>query len=184
MRRRLLVLVAAAAPIALLVALGVGMATGVGRDPLGEVDPGFRVAADFTLPSFDGETFTLSDHDGGPVFMYFWASWCAPCREEAPLIQRLWPEYERRGYTFVGVNIIDSEADARAFIDLFGLTFPNVHDTQGAVYIEYGVYGVPESFFLEPGRTVRQKFLGALTEEPFREMLDELSHAEAAPGGD
>ena len=60
------------------------------------------------------------------MFVYFWASWCAPCREEAPLIERLWPEFQAAGYTFVGVNILDSEPDARAFIERFDLSVPLV----------------------------------------------------------
>lgn len=152
--------------------LGVALSRGVGQPSIGATDPGFDVAGDFTLPTFDGGTFTLSEHAQGPVFLYFWASWCQPCREEAPIIERLWPEYRDRGYTFVGVNIIDSEDAAREFIDEFGLSFPMVRDVDGAVYLDYGVYGVPESFFLAPGLEVDTKFLGKLTEESLREQLD------------
>lgn len=175
-RPRWLLFAAGLVPLALVGALAVGMATGVGQDPSGDADTPFRLAPDFTLPSFGGESFTLSEHAGGPVFLYFWASWCVPCQEEAPVIQALWPEYERRGYTFVGVNILDSDPDAQAFIDRFGLTFPNVRDEQGDVYLEYGVYGVPESFFLAPGLEVRSKFLGALTEASLPPRLDALEH--------
>lgn len=158
----------------LIAVLAVAMFRGVGDSPLGEVDAGFTAAADFTLMGFDGEPFTLSDHSSGPVFIYFWASWCAPCWREAPLIERLWPEFEQAGYTFVGVNILDSERDARAFIEQFELTFPMVLDG-GEVYLEYGVYGLPEAFFLRPGLVVNRKFIGELTEPEFRRMLDELA---------
>jgi len=154
--------------------LAVAMFRGVGDSPLGEVEAGFTEAADFTLPSFDGDPFTLSDYSSGPVFVYFWASWCGPCFREAPLIERLWPEFEAAGHQFVGVNILDSEDDARAFIERFELTFPMVLDG-GGTYLDYGVVGLPEAFFLRPGLIVNRKFIGELTEAEFRRMLDELT---------
>ena len=126
MRGRVLVIVAGVAALALAGVLALGLARGVGDSPLGEVDAGFEAAADFTLPTFDGGTFALSEYTDAPLFIYFWASWCAPCFREAPLIERLWPEFEAAGYTFVGVNILDSEGDAREFIERFDLSFPLV----------------------------------------------------------
>jgi len=169
---RIFVIVTGMVGLVALAALGVALSRGVGQPSIGATDAGFDVAGDFTLPDLEGGTFTLSEHAQGPVFLYFWASWCQPCREEAPIIQRLWPEYRDRGYTFVGVNIIDSEDAAREFIDEFGLSFPMVRDVDGAVYLDYGVYGVPESFFLAPGLEVDTKFLGTLTEESLRDQLD------------
>ncbi len=116
-------------------------------------------------------------HSDRPVFIYFWASWCAPCYREAPVIQQLWPEFEAAGYRFVGVNIMDHEQDARAFIEEFGLTFPMAYDAAGDVYLEYGVYGLPEAFFLEPGLRVDQKFVGELHEQELREMLGRIAPA-------
>ena len=161
--------------LALAVTLAVAMSRGVGAERLGEVDAGFVTAPDFTLPTFDGESITLSDHAEGSVFIYFWASWCGPCYREAPLIERLWPEYEAAGHTFLAVNILDREKDARAFIEEFGLTFPNLIGDD-SVYLEYGVYGLPEAFFVRPGMALDAKFIGELTEPEFRAML-------AASGG-
>lgn len=171
---RFVVIVVGLAGLVAISVLGVALARGVGQPDIGATDAGFEVAGDFTLPTFDGGTFTLSEHSQGPVFLYFWASWCQPCREEAPVIQRLWPEYRDRGYTFVGVNIIDSEDAGTAFIDEFDLSFPMVRDVDGAVYLDYGVYGVPESFFLTSGLEVDTKFLGELTEESLRDQLDRI----------
>lgn len=157
--------------LAMAVALGAAMKEGVGQPPIGAVDPGFRQAAAFELPRFDAGTFALAEHGDRPVFLYFWASWCAPCKAEAPLIQRLWPEFEARGYTFVGVNIQDQDADARRFIEEHGLTFPQVRDREGSVYLDYGVYGLPESFFLKPGLVVNEKYLGEFDEAVLRQRL-------------
>jgi cytochrome c biogenesis protein CcmG/thiol:disulfide interchange protein DsbE len=147
------------------------MRGGVGQPPLGSVDPGFTTATAFELPRFDAGTFALIEHRDRPVFLYFWASWCTPCRTEAPLIQRLWPEFDARGYTFVGVNIQDQDAAARRFIAEYGLTFPQVRDREGSVYLDYGVYGLPESFFIRPGLVVQEKYLGEVTEAVLRDRL-------------
>jgi cytochrome c biogenesis protein CcmG/thiol:disulfide interchange protein DsbE len=164
------------------------MRGGVGQPPLGAIDPGFTTASAFELPLLSagsaGEagTFALGEYRERPVFVYFWASWCTPCKREAPLIQRLWPEFEARGYTFVGVNIQDHEQDARRFIEEHGLSFPQVRDREGAVYLEYGVYGLPESFFLKPGLLVHEKYLGEFSEAVLRERLVAIDgHVAASP---
>ena len=166
------------AAVALLAVLALAMREGVGASPVGRTAAGFAQASSFVLPTLEGDaTFDLDDHAGGPLFVYFWASWCAPCREEAPIIERLWPEYRALGYTFVGVNILDAERDARAFVAEYRLTFPVVRDVEGAVYLDYGVYGLPEGFFLRPGLLVSEKFNGALGEREFRAMLAHLQEA-------
>ena len=169
-RGRLFVLGAGGVTLALAATLAFAMSQGVGAERLGEVDAGFETAPDFTLPTFDGGSVTLSEYADGPVFVYFWASWCGPCYREAPLIERLWPEYEAAGHTFLAVNILDREEDARAFIEEFGLTFPNVIGGD-SMYLEYGVYGLPEAFFVRPGMVLDTKFIGELAEPQFREML-------------
>ena len=90
------------------------------------------------------------------------------------MIQRLWPEYEADGYTFIGINILDSNRDASEFIEEFGLSFHSVADDEGDVYLEYGVYGLPEAFFLRPGLIVSRKLIGELSEQEFREILEHL----------
>jgi cytochrome c biogenesis protein CcmG, thiol:disulfide interchange protein DsbE len=171
--------------LAMAVALAAAMRGGVGQPPLGSVDPGFTRATAFELPLLSSAgagagTFALAEHADGPVFVYFWASWCAPCKAEAPLIQRLWPEFQARGYTFVGVNIQDQDADARRFVQEHGLTFPQVRDGAGTVYLEYGVYGLPESFFLKPGLVVNEKYLGEIDETVLRARLAAIDEAGAA----
>ena len=166
--------------LALAVALGAAMRGGVGQPALGAIDPGFATASAFELPLLEpggtgaAGTFALAEYRDRPVFVYFWASWCPPCKTEAPLIQRLWPEFEARGYVFVGVNIQDQEQDARRFIQEHGLTFPQVRDREGAVYLDYGVYGLPESFFLKPGLLVHAKYLGEFDETVLRQRLEAI----------
>ncbi len=157
----------------LLATLGVALYRGVGDSPLGASDAAFRLAPDFTAETLDGTTFRLGQHEGSPLFLYFWASWCAPCEREAPLIERLWREYEARGYTFVAVNVMDNRADAVAFARRHGLSFPVV--SGGDVYLDYGVVALPEAFFVLPGLRLSGKYIGELREEDFRAMLDALA---------
>lgn len=157
----------------LLAALAAGIFQGVGDSPLGASDTSLSVAPGFSAETLDGESFSLAQHAKGPLFLYFWASWCAPCEREAPLIERLWREYGARGYTFVGVNVMDNHADALAFARRHGLSFPNVRG--GDVYLDYGVVALPEAFFLLPGLRVSGKYIGELREQDFRAMLEALA---------
>ncbi|MDA1061429.1 MAG: TlpA disulfide reductase family protein [Chloroflexi bacterium] len=169
---RLLVIGAGAGIMALVAALAIAISRDVGQDPLGEVDPGLDRVGAFTLPSLDGGSVAIADYARGPVFLYFWASWCAPCEREAPLIEQLWAEYGLQGYTFVGINILDSERAARGFVERHALTFPMLLDGEGDVYFEFGVNGVPEAYFLAAGLEVERKYIGELLEPEFRAMLE------------
>jgi cytochrome c biogenesis protein CcmG/thiol:disulfide interchange protein DsbE len=168
---RLAAIVVGAGTLGLALALAVAMSRGIGGPELGAVDAGFTSAADFSLETLEGEPVRLAEFADRPVFLYFWASWCAPCRSEAPVIQQLWAEYEAAGYVFIGINMLDSEAGAREFVDEFGMTFPVLRDVAGDVYLEYGVYGLPEAFFLRPGLEVEEKYIGEITADVLREKL-------------
>ncbi|MGE0229158.1 MAG: TlpA family protein disulfide reductase [Dehalococcoidia bacterium] len=173
-RRQPVMLIAAVIVLALLSVTAYGMARGVG----GGNQPGEAVVGDappFAIQAFDGTTFDIAAHDDRPILLYFWASWCLPCRSEAPLIQRLWAEYEGRGYTFVGMNIWDTEADAKRFAEEFGLTFPVVRDPENRVYLDYGVETLPMAFMIRPGLEIDRRYLGELKEDDLRAMLDRLA---------
>jgi peroxiredoxin len=172
---RLLVALGGGAVVVLVVVLGVAMSRGVGDSPIGRTEAAFTEASPFTLPTMDGDgELALEAYAGGPLFVYFWASWCLPCEQEAPVIQRLWPEYEALGYTFVAVNIWDIGVDARDFVERHQITFPVVRDTGEGIYLDYGVEALPEAFFLRPGLEVQAKYSGALEEDVLRELLDAL----------
>jgi cytochrome c biogenesis protein CcmG, thiol:disulfide interchange protein DsbE len=160
--------------ILLVIVIAIAMWQGVGDPVEGRSDAAGQ-AVPFTVPLFAGGDWSLDDYPFSPVFVYFWASWCLPCEEEAPVIQRLWPEYRDRGYAFVGINIWDQEADARAFINRFRLTFPLARDADRSVYVEYGVQGLPTAFFIEPGLHIRSRYDGRLDESTLRMLLDELA---------
>jgi cytochrome c biogenesis protein CcmG/thiol:disulfide interchange protein DsbE len=134
-----------------------------------------RPAAGFQLTAFDGTPLGLERFRGQVVLLNFWASWCYPaCYEEAPILEAAWRTYRQRGLAVVGVDIQDTETAARRFIEQFELTFPNAPDPTGKVSIDYGVYGVPETFLIDRRGVVRDKKVGALTEAYLREKVEPL----------
>ncbi len=142
----------------------------------------FTHAPDFSLGLFSGQTFTLSEAlaSGKPVVVNFWASWCGPCADEAPLLQ----DAARRNadrFTFVGIDVQDQDADAQAFIRKYGLTYPNGAGNAGPISIQYGMRGVPETYFIAPdGRLVRK--WNTLTAADLEQFLGELQRASGPRG--
>ncbi|HEU4371699.1 MAG TPA: TlpA disulfide reductase family protein [Methylomirabilota bacterium] len=140
-----------------------------------------RPAAPFALTSFDGAPVELAALRGKVVVVNFWASWCYPaCYEEAPVLERGWQAYRDRGVVVLGIDIQDKDEAGRKFIADFGLTFPNAPDRGGRVSVDYGVYGVPETFFIDRDGHVRVKHVGAVTEPAFRDAVERL--LAAGPG--
>jgi cytochrome c biogenesis protein CcmG/thiol:disulfide interchange protein DsbE len=134
-----------------------------------------RPAAAFALTSFTGEPMSLEAHRGKVVVVNFWASWCYPaCYEEAPVLERNWRQYRDRDVVVLGVDIQDKSEAARKFIADFSLTFPNAMDSSGKVSVDYGIYGVPETFFIDRQGRIRGKHVGAVTDDIFRREVDRL----------
>ena len=134
-----------------------------------------RPAAAFSLTTFAGEPVSLDGLRGKVAVVNFWASWCYPaCYEEAPALLKAWERYRERGVLVLGVDIQDKEEPARRFIAQFGLTFPNAPDPSGRVSIDYGVYGVPETFFVDRAGRIRAKHVGAVTEEILTREIEAL----------
>ena len=144
---------------------------------------------DFELPVLGGGTMSSEDLKGSPVVLNFFASWCAPCREEAPVLQEAWERYRDEGVRFVGVNVQDTAAGARAFVREFGITYPVVRDADQDVAEDLRVYGLPQTFFVtdewtlhgaEAGDTVgaseggRPLQLGAIAPRALERRVEDL----------
>ena len=132
-----------------------------------------KKAASFTLTLFDGKAIRLEDFRGKALLINFWASWCIPCRAEARVLESAWQKYKDRGVVFLGINIQDREDDARAFMKEFGITYLNGRDESGKIAIDYGVWGIPETFFIDPQGRITYKHAGELTAPIVETKLDE-----------
>jgi cytochrome c biogenesis protein CcmG, thiol:disulfide interchange protein DsbE len=134
-----------------------------------------RPASAFALTSYEGAPMTLAALRGKVVVLNFWASWCYPaCYEEAPVLERGWRAYRERDVVVLGVDIQDKDEAGRKFIRDFSLTFPNAPDPSGKVSVDYGVYGVPETFVIDRRGVIRRKHVGAVNEAVFREWVEPL----------
>ncbi|HUF00785.1 MAG TPA: TlpA disulfide reductase family protein [Gaiellaceae bacterium] len=123
-------------------------------------------APDFTLERLDEEgELTLSSLRGQAVVLNFWASWCIPCREEAPILERLWQENRSRGLVVVGLDAKDFRRDALDFVERFELTFPIVFDGPGDTVSPYGVTGFPETFVIDREGKIVDVLVGAINAE-------------------
>lgn len=130
-------------------------------------------APEFHLPSLeDGRPIALSSFRGNVVVLNFWASWCAPCRREAPGLRSVSQRYRDRGVRFLGVNYRDDEAAARAFVREFGLPYPSVSDSSGSLAYDYELIGFPTTFIIDAGGTIRYRFVGYLSESVLEPALD------------
>ena len=131
-----------------------------------------RQAPSFTLTLFDGKVVRLADFRGKAVLVNFWASWCVPCRAEAAALESAWQKYKDRGVVFLGVNIQDKEEDARAFMKEFGITYLNGRDASGKIAVDYGVWGIPETFFVDAQGRITYKHAGELKTPTITSKLD------------
>jgi cytochrome c biogenesis protein CcmG/thiol:disulfide interchange protein DsbE len=95
-----------------------------------------------------GERLNLADFRGNVVVVNFWASYCLPCRDEAPVFERVWREYRDQGVVFLGINTDDIERDAMAYMAEFDITYPNAPDQGGRIEDQYRITGIPETFVI------------------------------------
>ncbi len=135
-----------------------------------------NTAPDFTLKSRSGENIKLSEQRGDVVMINFWASWCAPCRQEMPLLEELHDRYADLGFTLLGVNV---EEDSSAALDLLKeipVTFPVLFDSRNDVSKRYNVVAMPTTVILDRDGNVRYVHKGYLPgyEDEYRKQIKEL----------
>ncbi|MFN4293483.1 MAG: TlpA family protein disulfide reductase [Thermoflexales bacterium] len=127
-------------------------------------------APDFTLALYPGyraglpEQVQLSDLRGKVVVMNFWASWCVECYKEADALEAVYRKYKDRGVIFLGIDYLDTEAPALAYLKQYNVTYPNGLDVQQRIARAYRITGVPETFFIDKNGVVREVIIAPLTE--------------------
>jgi cytochrome c biogenesis protein CcmG/thiol:disulfide interchange protein DsbE len=165
---------AAAVPLVLVVAWAGGS---------GILAPAVRVgdpAPSFSLADLDGRPVRLSDYDGLPVLVNFWASWCVPCIEEFPLLDAALAEHADDGLVVVGIVYRDRSEAARGFAEQLGAGWPLVMDPGEAVARAYGVFGPPESWLIDPQGRVFSRQIGPYSADELATDLDRLLAAGSA----
>jgi peroxiredoxin len=159
------------APLALLgiallgVALGVAVLTAAAsEDPFRAMallrPPRPQPARAFTVPTLDGGSLRLADYRGRVVVLNFWATWCPPCREEMPAMERLYRRFEARGVVVVAISIDADRSLVGPFVKEHGLTFPVGLDPGMEVAGQYGVRGLPATFLVDAGGRLVASALG------------------------
>jgi cytochrome c biogenesis protein CcmG, thiol:disulfide interchange protein DsbE len=150
-----------------------GAAPKLGR---GETPP----APAFRLDRLDQPgKLSLASYLGRPVIINFWASWCIPCKEEAPLLETVWKQYRDRGLVVLGVDINDVRSEARRFARENGMSYPLAYDGPGETTTDYGLTGVPETFFVaRNGKLVCDRIQAGVhlddNKERFQECIEEV----------
>jgi cytochrome c biogenesis protein CcmG/thiol:disulfide interchange protein DsbE len=143
--------------------------------------------ADDLSPALEDERLALDELRGIPVVLNFWASWCPPCRSEAPLLERTWRSLRTRSVVMLGLNMQDLTGDARAFLREFRVTYPNVRDQSDDVAIEWGVAALPETFFIDARGRIVAHVIGAVSRSDLQAGIAAArsgSPAGARSGGD
>jgi cytochrome c biogenesis protein CcmG/thiol:disulfide interchange protein DsbE len=131
-------------------------------------------APDFTLTTFDGESYTLSDYQGQVVVINFWASWCGPCELEAADLEQAWRDYKKRGVLFLGVDYVDTETEARVYLQEWDVTYPNGPDLRTAISQAYRIKGVPETYIVGKDGRVAETIIGPTDYARLTAILDRL----------
>jgi cytochrome c biogenesis protein CcmG/thiol:disulfide interchange protein DsbE len=156
--------------VAFFVAAGVALFT---TRPAADIG---KPVATFDLPSVTdaGRKISLADLVGSqPVVLNFWASWCEPCKAEAPEFKRAATRFGR--VTFLGVNILDGPGPARRFMSKAGIPFSSVSDTRGVTAKRFGVTGVPETIFVDREGNVAGRYIGAFRRGELEDLVAELA---------
>lgn len=160
--------------LGLVVPMIVLFAVSFGNDP--NARPSALVgtqASKFTLVDLDGNTVSLEDFAGDkPVVLNFWSTWCGPCKIEHPYLQQAARQVD--DVVFLGVIYSDDPNKARMYLKRAGSTYPNLVDADNRVAIDYGVTGVPETFFIDRSGKIIHKEAGPLSPPQLKAKLDEV----------
>lgn len=134
-----------------------------------------KPAAAFDLERLDGNSrIRLADYAGKVVIVNFWASWCVPCKQENPALVAVWERYRTSDVMLIGILYQDSLDSARDYTRRMGNTWPTGIDDDGRVAFAYGVFGIPETFFIGPDGVIAGRHIGAIDEATLVRGIEKL----------
>lgn len=171
--------------VGLLLVLGLVAIMAVNLQTYESVDLQNEQAPEFTLPLFDQfeqEHIALSDLRGQPVVINFWASWCVECYKEAALLEQAWQDYKDQGVVFIGVDHLDTEKEALAYMQKYGITYPSGPDMGDKISQVYGITGVPETFFIDKDGKIEHVQIGPIERGSLYGLLEKLVAQKPAQG--
>ena len=149
---------------------------GTGSSPAADVLIG-AAAPTFTLPTLTGQNgakISLADFKGQPVVINFWSSTCAPCKDEAPLLETQWLRVKNQGVVFLGIDVEDTQHDGLGFVQQHGTTYRNVIDTAGNTLVNYGVTYTPETIFINRAGKVVSAVRMEITSQQLQAGLQQI----------
>jgi cytochrome c biogenesis protein CcmG/thiol:disulfide interchange protein DsbE len=153
-----------------------GGTTNVIADYVAPPVPVDRIAPGFTLPSLGRRgTISLGDLTGHPVVLIFWASWCPPCREEAPFLRTVWSTYRPQGVRFLGVDHRDARPAGLSFIQRTAMPYPSVYDVGGVLARRYGLFGIPTTLVLRADGRIAYQITGRVDGTNLESALNKLA---------
>jgi cytochrome c biogenesis protein CcmG/thiol:disulfide interchange protein DsbE len=138
----------------------------------GQTAPNFELTA--FNGEFEGQQFSLDELRGQPVVLNFWASWCVECDKEMALLEQAWHEYQDQGVWFIGVDYLDIDSEGLAYLDRYGITYPNGPDIGSRIFQDYQSTGVPETFFIDRDGIIQHVQIGPLNQPQLYALLDGL----------
>jgi peroxiredoxin len=119
-----------------------------------------KAAPDFTLPNTDGQQVSLQQYRGKVVFLNFWATWCIPCREEMPALERLHQTYQSQDLAIISIDLKESAEQVKTFFQKHELSFPALLDQNGSVFRDYLVAGMPTTYLIDRDGTLLARGVG------------------------
>ncbi len=132
-------------------------------------------APELRFTTFDGAEVDLDELRGKGVVINFWASWCTPCRDEAELLEQTWRREKENGIVFLGLDYLDQEPSALAYLAEFDITYPNGPDLRSQAARRYRIQGVPETFFISPEGRIVETVVGPIaSQQELDALLDRI----------
>jgi cytochrome c biogenesis protein CcmG/thiol:disulfide interchange protein DsbE len=162
--------------VALIALLAIGLQPRTSALLQGKPAPDFELTA--FNGEFDGQRFSLSDLRGKIVVLNMWASWCVECEKEAAVLEQAWQDYRGRDVWFIGVDYLDTDTAGLAYLNRYGVTYPNGPDIGSRIYQDYRSTGVPETFFVDRDGIVQHVQIGPIGQAQLYGLLDRLLAAD------